>query len=185
MRKLFALVLLLSACSSSYSEVRTVTYEKSPAPHTVRFRTGAIGEFAMPLSALEDARITSVGGLVFLFSNKANFSVDTITDTQTGHPGVDMRTWPEYLFGVTNKGSEPKAFIDDLTKSKEVIINEQVKPFEVRKFKTREGIGYWAVGKERSAIVLTSNTVQEQVAVIFTTDMSEKEIQNIIINGVL
>ena len=185
MRKLLALVLLLSACSTSYSEVKTVTYDKSPAPHAVRFRTGAIGEFALPLSALENARITSVGGLVFLLSNKANFSVDTVTDTQTGHPGVDMRTWPEYLFGIKDKGSEPKAFIDDLTKSKEVIINEQVKPIEVRKFKTREGVGYWAVGKERSAIVLTSDTVKEQVAVFFTTDMSEKEIENIIINGVL
>lgn len=185
MRKLLALVLLLSACSSSYSELRTVTYEKSPAPHTVRFRTGAIGEFSMPLSALENARITSIGGLVFLLSNKANFSVDTVTDTQTGYPGVDMRTWPEYLFGIKYKGNEPKAFIDDLTKSKIVVINEQVKPFEIRKFKTREGAGYWAVGKERSAIVLTSDRVTEQVAVFFTTNMSEMEIEKIIINGVL
>src|SRR5690606_37364556 len=117
--------------------------------------------------------------------NKANFSVDTVTDTQTGHPGVDMHTWPEYLFGIKDKGSEPKTFIDDLTKSKIVVINEQVKPFEVRKFNTREGVGYWAVGKERSAIILTSDTVKEQVTVFFTTDMSEKEIKNIIINGVI
>ncbi|MEZ5507039.1 MAG: hypothetical protein R3F38_14165 [Gammaproteobacteria bacterium] len=55
------------------------------------------------------------------------------------------------------------------------------------KLEIQDPRGHWLLGCWQGTIRhrFDSDTVKEQVIVIFTTDMPEKEIENIIINGVL
>ena len=123
-------------------------------------------------------------GLVFRFADGSNFSVQTLTDRSTGHAGVNMHTWPEYLLGLKTKGPEPESYVKDLKLSGEHIIKDSIAPTEIRRFSTKNGTGYWAVGKEKSAIVLTNTDITDQITVIYTKDMSESKILNTILNGV-
>jgi len=149
------------------------------------FKSGAVGSMSIPVDELANAKVALFDGLVVIFSNGSNLSMETITDTSMGYAGVDMRTWPKYLLGLQNKGLEPVAFIAELVKSKQHIIDSDVAPFEVRTFVTKQGLGYWAVGPKKSMIVFTSSDIKDQVMVVFTENMDESAVKKIIINGAL
>lgn len=155
----------------------------TPTPSTT-FVSGTTGRIKVPVSALTDTKIASADGLVFRFADGANFSLQTETDTGVGHPGVDMRTWPEYVLGLKSSGPEPQAYIDDLKKSHQQIIQPSIQPSEIRRFNTSKGTGYWAVGDQKSVIVLTHKAIKDQISVIYTDGLSEARIVNIILNGV-
>lgn len=149
------------------------------------FKSGAVGSMSIPVNELADAKVALFDGLVIIFSNGSNLSMETITDTSMGYAGVDMRTWPKYLLGLQDKGSEPVAFITELAKSREQIIDSEIAPSEVRTFITKQGLGYWAVGSKKSMIVFTSSDIKDQVMVVFAENMDESAVKKIIINGAL
>ncbi len=179
------LTVLLFSCSSFAINVETLVLEKKDYGDIIEFRTGSSGSLEIPLSFLSGTKVSSIGGLVFLLKNKASFSVETVTARSTGFDNVDMSTWPEYLLGSKTNGEEPKGFIDDLLLSKEVVIDQNISPFSIKKFTTKEGIGYWGEGKSKSIIILVDKQNNNQVVVLYTNGMSSIEIKKLIINGVI
>ncbi len=174
----------LAFTGPAYAGVTDYTVKKpEPSPRTT-FISGTTGIIKVPVSTLVDATIASADGLVFSFADGSHFSLQTETDTSIGHPGVDMRTWPEYMLGLKSSGSEPQGYIEDLVKSHQQIIQPSIQPTEIRRFTTNQGTGYWALGDQKSVIVLTNQVIKDQISVIFTDGLSESSIQNIIINGV-
>ncbi|MGB3620188.1 hypothetical protein FT643_18460 [Ketobacter sp. MCCC 1A13808] len=179
---IFSFAILFS--TSAFSVVTEYTLPDAHTVPTATFITGSTGHIRVPVSVLSDAKVASADGLVFRFADGSNFSVQTLTDRSTGHAGVNMHTWPEYLLGLKTKGPEPESYVKDLKLSGEHIIKDSIAPTEIRRFSTKNGTGYWAVGKEKSAIVLTNTDITDQITVIYTKDMSESKILNTILNGV-
>ena len=185
MKKVTVLVILLLSSLNVYSGAKEYTYIKKELGQTTEFRTGAVGAVSIPTDMLKGARLSSFDGLVFLFKDKSNFSMEVMTDKTVGYVGVDMRSWPEYLFELGANTGESEGVIKEAINSKIHIVDKQIAPYEIRKFSTKEGLGYWAIGKEKSLIIFTSREVSNQIVTIYTKDMKERDILKIIINGVV
>ncbi|OUR92128.1 hypothetical protein A9Q81_16880 [Gammaproteobacteria bacterium 42_54_T18] len=160
-------------------------FTKIEVDESVEIRAGSVGAIKIPVIALAKAKIASVDGVVVSFENGSHFSLSTIRDDQVGFKGVDMRNWPQYILGVKSKGSEPASFIEQAIKAGEVTIQNQIDPKIISKFETEKGIGYIAIGEQQAVIFIVDNDQPNIIAQITTTKMSEKDIQTIIINGVI
>lgn len=168
-----------------YAGGNEFTVSKMDYGPSVEFKTGAVGPIQIPLDVLSEAKVAAFDGLVFIFKDGSNFSMETMTDRQVGYVGVDMKTWPEYVLGFKTEGDEPKRYIEDLLNSKKFIIEEKINPYDIRIFKIDGGTGYWAVGTEKSVVIFTSDEISDQLTVFFTQGMSEGAIKKSIINGVV
>ncbi|MGP4843977.1 hypothetical protein ACTXGQ_07590 [Marinobacter sp. 1Y8] len=162
-----------------------VRYPHLAYQETVEFQTGEVGHLQIPLGVLSDARVSVTGGLVFMLADGASFSVKQVTGEQAGFPGANMHDWPRYLFSLKRADKGRGLFEKALVESERRRMEQTVEPYEIRIFSTHRGIGYWAVGKQHSMIVLTGKDVRSRISVIRTTDMPEELIMKAIINGVI
>jgi len=176
---------LLFSSNLAYSGAKEYPILKVDYGPSTAFKTGAVGKISIPLDELANAKIAVLDGLVIIFDDGSNLSMETLTDKTIGFEGVDMRTWPKFLLGIRKDGPEPEGFRSDLQLSKKHVIDTEVSPYEVRKFATKQGVGYWAIGSRKSVIVFTSSEITDQVALLFAENMDEQQIKKIIINGAL
>lgn len=184
-RMMIALACFTIAQISFAKTMPAYNLSKTDVTESVEIRAGSVGAIKIPVAALAKARIASVDGVVVSFENGSHFSLSTIRDDQIGFKGVDMRSWPQYLLGIKSKGSEPVSFIEQAIKAGEVSIQEQINPKTISTFETEKGIGYIAVGEKQTVIFIIDNDQPNIIAQITTTKMSEKDIQTIILNGVI
>ncbi|WP_415891170.1 hypothetical protein ACMXYV_07565 [Neptuniibacter sp. SY11_33] len=176
---------LLFSSNLAYSGVKEDPILKVDYGPSTAFKTGTVGKINIPLDELTNAKIAVLDGLVIIFDDGSNLSMETLTDKAMGFEGVDMRTWPKYLLGIQSAGSEPEGYKSDLEQSKKHIIDTEISAYEIRTFPTKQGIGYWAIGPKKSVIVFTSSVIEDQVALLFAENMDEQQIKKIIINGAL
>jgi len=160
-------------------------FDKADSVNTVEFRAGSVGAIKVPVDVLSGSKISSADGIVVLLQNGSYFSIATIRDDQVGFEGVDMRTWPLYLLGLKNEGIEPKAFIEHAKEAGEIIRGNKAAPVKITKLTTDSGTGYLVLGDKRSHIFLTDDSQPNIIAQITTTKMTESEIQQALLDGVI
>ena len=182
---LFFLLFFLSLNSALGDEAIMFHYDKKNYGPTLTLATGLVGRLNVPVSELESAKIISGAGITVIFPDRSYFSLEVMTSEDFGYKGVDVRSWPLYLFGIKERGPEPENYISELKKSKKYVINHDISSDEIRVFETSIGTGYWAFGKEKSFIVLVDEDNSNQILVIKTKSMSEERIEKLIINGVV
>lgn len=172
-------ILFITPSCASYSK------ENQSANPVALFSTGSVSTLKIPLESLKNTKVSAVDGLVFIFKDRSRFSMMPITNTASGYEGIDIRSWPEYVFGLRKTGKEPKTYISDLINTYESFVKKNIAPQEIKVFDTKKGKGYWAVGPKESMIILTHHDIDSQITVIYTKNMTESNIQKIIINGVI
>ena len=181
----FFLLFCLSLNSALGNEAIKVQYEKKNYGPTLILASGLVGRLNVPVAELESAKIIPGAGITVMLPDRSYFSLEILTSEDFGYKGVDIRSWPLYLFGIKESGSEPESYISELKKSKKFVIDIDISPDEVRVFDTSSGAGYWAFGKKKSFIVLVDEDNSHQILVIKTESLSEERIERLIINGVI
>lgn len=183
---LLATVITLFSIGSVWSaEVEKYEYEKEDYGPTLSLVSGTLGGLAVPVDELQGAKVIDGPGIIVMFPDRSHLSLEALTSKNAGYEGLDIRGWPIYLFGIRNKGPEPESYIEDLLKSREHVIDVDIKPISIRIFDTSRGKGYWAFGPDKSFIVLVDEKISNQVLIIKTVGISEKRIEKLIINGVI
>jgi hypothetical protein len=184
-RMIIAITCFAIAQASFANSIIDYKFAKTAVNESVEIRAGSVGAIKIPVTALAEAKIASVDGVVVIFRDGSHFSLSTIRDDQVGFKGVDMRNWPQYLLGIKSKGSEPTSFIEQAIQAGKTTIQKEINPKKISKFETEKGIGYIAIGEKKTVIFIVDNDQQNIIAQITTTKMSEKDIQKIILNGVI
>ncbi|KXJ46764.1 hypothetical protein SAMN04487868_10388 [Marinobacter salarius] len=182
---LFFLLFCLSLNSALGNEAIKFQYEKKDYGPTLMLASGLVGRLNVPVAELEGAKIIPGAGITVMFPDRSYFSLEILTSEDFGYKGVDIRSWPLYLFGIKESGPEPESYISELKKSKKFVIDLDISPEEVRIFDTSSGTGYWAFGKKKSFIVLVDKDKSDQILVIKTESISGERIERLIINGVI
>lgn len=179
-RLLFLLTTLLitPSCAINVTKVQA----ESPVTH---FSVGSVSTLKIPIKSLEYSKVSAVDGLVFMFNDKSQLSMMPVTTTATGYEGIDIRSWPKYVFGLKRDGIEPKNYISDLIHTYESFVKRSISPREIKVFDTKNGKGYWAIGAVESMIILTHQNIDSQITILHTKNMTEAKIQKIIINGLM
>lgn len=182
---LFFLLFCFSLNSALGNEAIEVHYDKKNYGPTLTLASGVVGRISVPVVEIENTKIIPGAGLTVMFPDRSYFSLEILTSEDSGYKDVDIRSWPLYLFGIKESGSEPASYIAELKKSKKFIIDSDISPDDIRIFNTYNGKGYWAIGKEKSFIVIVYDNSPNKIMVIKTDGLSEERIQKLIINGVI
>ena len=182
---LFFLLFCLSLNPALGNEAIRFSYDKKDYGPTLILASGIVGRVNVPIYELENAKIIPGAGITVMFPDRSYFSLEILTSEDFGYKGVDIRSWPLYLFGLKEKGGEPESYISELKRSKEFVIDQDISPSEIRVFDTSSGTGYWAFGNKKSFIVLVDEDNSDQITVINTKSITEERIEKLIINGVI
>ncbi len=193
--RLYAVISILALLSSSLVSAAEdkaleskvlVEYNKTTEQNdALKFGTGGVHELRISADRLSDARIISAGSLIFMLPGDSYFSMETVSESDYDFKDIDMSSYPELILGLQGLTDEASDFHKELRKSYLHVIKPDVSPKEIRIFNTANGKGYWAVGNKKSIIILSSKEVDNQFSYFYIRNLSESDIEEIIINGLL
>lgn len=178
----YPLIVLLASTiyfsTTAHSANRNSNYIES----SIDFQLNDITNLKLPTKALKGSLISTQDSFIINFKEKGSISVHTITSESIGF-SVDMRNYPAQIMGLneTNENNEYAVLVN--TAIKDSIITYQ--PIKTATFKTRNGDGYLTIGSRGAVIYLTDSQNDQQVTKIHIENMSEKDINNLIIMGLL
>ncbi|WP_203143111.1 hypothetical protein [Marinobacter mangrovi] len=176
---LLLLSLLFSAAACSSPPVKNTQYDALTAEHTAQFSLSPVATLRIATEDLNGVKVIGGQGLTFIYPDGSNIYFQTVMARSMGFPDANLHDWPLYLFGLES-GEGSDAFVQEAMKSKRYVVDEEIAPTEIRVFPTHNGKGYWALGPEKSLIVLTDEHDTSQLIMINVSGMSEARIKDII-----
>lgn len=181
MRWFFAFLFFVSV--NTFSALLEYPVKKHDiGPHT-EFRVNGITDFKLPVDILPDSKIVLADGLVMIIKGVGEISIETITSTSIGYKNTDMRLWPLYIMGY-QKVIDDSSFSLEMKKANN-IFKSSYQPYKQGVFTTKTGKGFIALGREGSVIYLIDNDVSEFITSINIRNMTEEDINNLIIQGLI
>lgn len=143
----------------------------------------AITQLNLPVNALKGSKLSADNGMEINFKNKGHIKIHTMTQETTQLTPKQLITLPLYVMGLqkVEKTSEKnRALTEQVAKTKQFY-----QPIKVASFRTPNGDGYLLIGSKNSVIYLTDHTSQEMITQIHISAMSEADINNLIIRGLI
>lgn len=141
-----------------------------------------ITHLKLPIKALKGSHLNTSDALTIHFKDKGTITIHTITTESIGL-SVDLRDYPKHVMGLekTDQKNEYAHLIN--TKIKDAAAIYQ--PLKTALFKTRNGDGFLTIGLKKSVIYLTDSQTDNLITKIHIEDMSEHDINSLIIKGLL
>ena len=141
-----------------------------------------ITHLKLPIKALKGSHLSTSDSLTIRFKDKGSITIHTITNESLGL-SVDLRAYPKHVMGLekTNQKNEYAHLINTQIKDSVTIYQ----PLKTALFKTRNGDGFLTIGLKNSVIYLTDNQADNVITKIHIEDMSEHDINSLIIKGLL
>ena len=148
----------------------------------IDFQPNAITNLKLPINALKGSQVSSSDSLQINFKDKGTITIHTVTKESIGF-SVDMRNYPSHIMGLkkTNEGNDYALLVDTAIKNASI----KYQPLKTATFKTHNGNGYLVIGLKGSVIYLTDNLADNLITKIHIEDMSEQDINTLIIRGLL
>lgn len=177
---LLLLSLLFSTAACSSPPVKNTQYDALTAEHVAQFSLSPVATLRIPTEDLSGVKVIGGQGLTFIYPDGSNLYFQSVMARSMGFPDANLHAWPLYLFGLKSGEGSKDAFVQEAMKSKRYVVDEEIAPTEIRVFSTRNGKGYWALGPEKSMIVLTDENDTSQLIMINVSGMSEDQVKDII-----
>ncbi|ROT98692.1 hypothetical protein EB809_13600 [Marinobacter sp. R17] len=177
---LLLLSLLFSTAACSSPPVKNTQYDALTAEHVAQFSLSPVATLRIPIEDLSGVKVIGGQGLTFIYPDGSNLYFQSVMASAMGFPDANLHDWPLYLFGLKSGEGSDDAFVQEAMKSKRYVVDEDIAPREIRVFPTHNGKGYWALGPEKSLIVLTDENDTSQLIMINVSGMSEVQIKEII-----
>ncbi len=177
------LFIVFPVCINAFSEPLEYPISKHEIGPHVELRVNGITDLKLPVEILSDSKLIILDGLIIQIKDRGDVTIETITAEKIGYPNTDMRLWPSYVMGY-QKVVGNSEYSKELNAAMKVF-KLNYKPYRTGVFKTENGKGFVAMGKENSVIYLVGNDVSQFITSINIKHMTEDDINNLIIQGLL
>lgn len=177
---------------SGYFLLLTVTIFYSIAAHSsggnhylganMDIQLNDITHLRLPINALKGSQLKTGDSLQIDLKGRGLVTVYTLTKESIGF-SVDMRDYPKHIMGLKKTKAENE--YANLISTAIQDANVTYQPLKTALFKTNTGDGYLTIGARGSVIYLTDSKADNIVTKIHIESMSEQDISNLIIKGLL
>lgn len=176
-------LLLVFTSSFSYAGKNEYVIEKKAVKSFLEIKVDSVTSLGLPQDLMMHSKIVGADGITVITENFGMFSVASMTSKDIGFPDFDMRSWPLYILGDGPKNA-PSELLREIKKIKKVLY-ESNNLITKGVFNSKQGLGYVLIGKEKSTIYLTDSDQKDIITVITTTNMKEKYIKDLLLQGVI
>ena len=143
----------------------------------------AITQLKLPINHMEGSQLTTQEGMKIKFKNKGSINIKTLTEESLNIDGNILSQLPLYLMGIKNV---PKNVPNEEVIKQKISANKKTyKPVKMASFRTPNGDGYLMIGPTDSVIYLTDRDNKSLITKIHIETMSESDINNILIKGLI
>lgn len=178
---IISLFMVLYACSSM--AYKNTTRNQNYLGAKVEIQPNAITQLYLPINALEGSQLTTDKGVEIQFKDKGSIMMQTLTHKTLNIDASELKNFPLYIMGLKNIQKEIKENSELEKTVSQTKLDYQ--PIKIASFRTPNGEGYLIIGRKHSVIYLTDKHNDSMITKIHIETMSESDINNLIIKGLI
>lgn len=149
---------------------------------SIIFQMNGMSSLKLPSSLLVESQITPLDDFLILINADDSIHIDTLNSTEFSKIDIDLRDFPEYLFGkkstfpVSDYGLELKSAYE---------LHKKMYPLENNKLENKGLLDLYIASNESIAIVYVVNqNITDQITSIILKSSDLKVLIDIVIKGI-
>ncbi|GAA6134929.1 hypothetical protein NBRC116188_17190 [Oceaniserpentilla sp. 4NH20-0058] len=146
----------------------------------LEIKPNAITQLKLPVNSLKGSQLATNQGITIQFKNKGSIDIHTLQANKLEFGETDLRQFPLYIMGLKPFDLESDTIKDKIIKEKNAY-----QAVKIASFRTENGDGYLIIGNGKSVIYLTDKENESIITKIHIETMSEFDINNLIIKGLI